>query len=185
MPSTAPADLTRHDVLVTATTDPRLWAAARDVVVRTSQATGYPDPNRWPAGALAARTAARQEAAQSVWVALDPSGTVVGHALLTRGCSSSPAMAVPDLADACASGRVLELGGLAVDPAWHGRGIARRLRDERLVHAHRSAPGFDVVTVTRPGGPSDLWYARHWDLLGATCGLLEPSVNVYRQPAHP
>lgn len=167
--------------VVPATTS-HLLAQGRDLVVAVSTITGFPDPSRWPSRELRALTRARQAAAESVWVARGPSGECIGHALLTVAGAAVSRVARVDH-DLERNAPVLELGGLAVAPDWHGQGVATALRDARVDRALALYPTATLVTLARPGGTSDQWYARHWQFAGTATGTLEPVVNVYRYPA--
>ncbi|TCJ30032.1 GNAT family N-acetyltransferase [Nocardioides jejuensis] len=128
---------TLHDRLLSVAQVPaELWAEGADVVALAQAATGFPahvDP-----GQVRAHTARRQQAALGVWLATEttPEGSVVvGHALLTA--------LAPDDADwstvrdrstriALVTGRLVELGGLAVRPGWTRNGAAEALVSARL-----------------------------------------------------
>lgn len=53
-------------VVVHATSE-AVWAAGREVVLDTSELTGYPDPAVWPRHVLGQHTSERQARAESVW----------------------------------------------------------------------------------------------------------------------
>lgn len=53
---------------------------------------------------------------------------------------------------------VLEIDGLAVDPAWHGRGVGRRLMDEAKREAHRRGASKLTLRVLAPNRPARRLY---------------------------
>lgn len=121
------------------------WAAGVRVVLAAQQATGLPATSP---EALAARTRRRQRWAHGVWLAevVDPGQghprrRAVGHALCLPPTPEEVATWAgvddPAVAAALVQGRLVLLGGLAVDPAWAGRGVAGRLVEARLAHVAR------------------------------------------------
>lgn len=112
------------------------WHEGAAVVALAQAATGFPahiDPSD-----VLAHTARRQAAALGVWLATETTAygaTVIGHALLTRVAPTDEAWGkVRDRTTRLAlrTGRLVELGGLAVHPGRTGTGVAEELVRTRL-----------------------------------------------------
>ncbi|MDO7869021.1 GNAT family N-acetyltransferase [Nocardioides jiangxiensis] len=128
---------TLQDRLLSVTQVPReLWAEGAEVVALAQAATGF--PTHVAVSDIRAHTAGRQNAALGVWLASETSphgSVVVGHALLTRLSPADPGWStVRDRTTriALATGRLVELGGLAVRPDRTGNGAAEALVRARL-----------------------------------------------------
>jgi GNAT superfamily N-acetyltransferase len=128
---------TRHDRLLSVAQVPaELWAQGADVVALAQAATGF--PAHVDAVHIHAHTARRQHAALGVWLATETTAdgsVVVGHALLTALAPGDAAWStVRDRSTriALATGRLVELGGLAVRPGWTRDGAAEALVRARL-----------------------------------------------------
>ena len=168
-------------VRVVRAVDPSGWDSGRELVLRVSAETGWPDPAEWPAHLLGPHTDKRQQDAESVWLALDGE-LCVGHALISAVRAGSSLALVPALREAAETGMLWELGGLAVDPRWRSQGMATRLRDARVDHLVARYPGSLVATVTWSEGSSDDWYRRRWQDLGTIVSTHGHLVHAYACP---
>ncbi len=128
---------TLHDRLLSVVKVPaELWAEGAEVVALAQAATGFP-AHVSPAD-VRDHTARRQEAALGVWLAMETTASgsaVVGHALLTAVTPGDVGWrTVRDRSTriTLATGRLVELGGLAVRPGATRGGIADALVRTRL-----------------------------------------------------
>jgi GNAT superfamily N-acetyltransferase len=135
-PSTPHPSSPRDRLLSVAQAPAELWTEGADLVAHAQAATGFPahvDP-----ADVRAHTGRRQAAALAVWLAAETTAEgslVVGHALLTVVPPDDAGWAaVRDRTTrlALATGRLVELGGLAVRPGWTQHGVADALVRARL-----------------------------------------------------
>jgi len=152
----------------------------RDLVVAVSAATGFPDPSVWPQELLEQHTRGRQEEAAAVWIAKDASGRCIGHALIERDRTGALA-SIPALTRAESAGLLFELGAVAVEPKWQGRGIATALVEACSDEILRKHPSAVLAAAVWPDGPSATWAERRWQFVGESSGPKGQRIRVFRR----